>query len=212
VNGASGAAECRVNGVVVASVSGVNLGTTDIGGVRWGQIANGIHGTGDWFIDDVRLGDALNGVQDDFVGDRRVLLRQADRDGPIQDFTPDTGSTAWDRVDEVPPDDDASYIDGTTVGDRAQIGFEALPAGVVQVDSIAYVAYCRKTDVGDATIRLNCVSGVASPQAEELGAEYPLNITYNYLPIQIFDEDPDAAGPWTVSGADAAMCEIERTA
>lgn len=212
MNGAASSAEVRVNGVVVASVSGVNLGSDNIAQFAIGQTQNGIHGTGDWFCDDLRTGDDQGGINDDFMGDRRVITQFPDADGLHQDFTPLSGSDAYAMVDETAPDGDVSYIDGADVGDLCQMGFPDLPAEVVAINGVAFATYARKTDVGDASITVNVVAGVASPQAREVGAEHVLNVTYNYLPLQVFDQDPDAEAPWTPAAVNNSYVEIDRTA
>ena len=208
VNGASSSAEVRVNGVVAASVSGIDLGSTPIAQWTIGRTRTNNDGVNNVDVDDQRAGDDLGGVNDDFMGDKAVHTDMADADGPIQEFTPSSGGDAFAMVDEIPPDGDTTHVESTTPGNLCQITFPDLPAGVASVLGIAYEVSARKTDIGPADLAINVVSGAE----RELGQEQALNLAYEYLPLQCFDEDPEINAPWQPASVNASICELEHAA
>lgn len=206
INGAAGAAEVRVDGVVVLSLTGINLGSTPIAQVVAGSTSVNTHGIGTFYHADLRVGDDLGGVNDDFMGDRRVFTLFPDADGSPQQWTPLSGS-AFSNIDEAAPDGDTTYIESPTIGQVSRIGFAAVPANIAQINGIAYVNYARKTDVGSSGLQVNAVSNATV----EDGTNNALAVTYAYQPLQLFDEDPDIAGPWTPASVDASFMELEHT-
>lgn len=208
VNGASGAAEARVNGVVAVSVSGINFGATAIAQFAAGQTNDGVHDIGNWVCDDLRAGNDLGGVNDSFMGDKRVIMEAATTDGATSQWPATGAASKHAAIAEVPPDGDTSYIQGDVVGDKQQCGFAALPAGVGAVLGIAYVTYAKKTDVGAGSFRVNAKSGSSISN----GAAYAANTAYAYAPLQCFDVDPATAAPWAVAAVNASLVEFERTA
>lgn len=202
-----GAAEVRVNGVVACSITGVDFGVTPIAQWTCGRPRTNNDNVNDVYLDDLRVGDDQGGVNDDFMGDRRVFTDMSDADGATQEFTPSAGSDAFAMVDEIPQDGDATYVESSVVGDICQLAFPALPAGIAQINGIAFEAVARKTDVGVAALRINANSG----GTQSLGDEQALNLVYETIPIQNFDEDPDIAGPWTPTTVNAALCELDHS-
>lgn len=206
VNGASGSAEVRVNGAVVASVSGIDFGSTQLNQVSAGSISAGSGGATDWWQDDLRIGDDQGGVDDDFMGDRRIFTYFPDADGSPQAWTPDTGSDAYARVDEAAPDDDTSYVQAAASGDKCTLTFPTIDAGIVAVGAVAFVSYMKKTDTGDAPYRVNVISNGQT----ENGDTYAPGITYQYAPQQIFNLNPDGDIPWTPAAVNALASQLEQ--
>lgn len=200
------AAEVRVNGVTVASVSGHNFGGTDIS--QWAAGKEQAGGVGlSPKMADMRAGDASGTINNDFMGDRRVFTDFPVSDGSPVTFTPSTGATAFPCVDETAPNDNTDYIEATAVGNKARMGFAAVAAGVASINGIGFANYAEKTDVGDSSLRVNAVSGAT----DLAGTERALSQAYNYMPFQDFGEDPAASAPWTPTTANAMLVELERT-
>lgn len=204
-NGASGAAEVRVNGVVAASIAGHSFGAAgDLEEFLFGH-AGSANGAGDWWVDDLRTGDDLGGINDDFMGDKRVLTQFPTADSTPQEWTPSSGGSAFAMVDEPAPDEDATYIESATPGFRSRMTFDPLPDGVAAITGVAYAINARKTDVGECFIAVNQPSG----DDTGLGTEIALTEAYAYKLLQNFDVNPDNDGPWSVAALDAAPVEIE---
>jgi hypothetical protein len=196
--------EVRVNGVVACSATGVDMGLDNFAQYTLGPLNVGA-ATRQYAIDDHRAGDDLGGSNDDFMGDKVVLLRLPIADASPSDFTPSAGSDRFAMVDEVGPDDGTTYIESANPGELQRFQFEDLPAGVVAVHSIAFVTYAAKTDAGTADLATNVVSN----GQKGLGTEHALALDYAYLPQQTFDLDPDGDIPWTLAKVDALESELE---
>lgn len=205
INGAgASSAEARVNGQTAVSINEIDLGSTPIGQYVCGPNAVNSHGITRFYHADLRVGDDLGGVSDEFVGDRRVYTMLPTADGPVSEFLPDTGTARWSRVNEVPADGDTSYIQSQAPGDRQQLQYANLPDEVEFVGGIAFVPYWKKTDAGDLLSAINVVSGVVTG----LGDVKVPPAGYQY-DLQCFDVDPATDLPWTIDAVNALMAEIE---
>ena len=80
----------------------------------------------DHFYDDLFICDGVveGDVFDDFVGPVRTLWCPMARttSGGNHTPVPDVGDNKHENVDEVPPDDDSSYVEGQVLGDKQQFG------------------------------------------------------------------------------------------
>lgn len=145
-----------------------------------------------------------------FTGKVTVATLWPNADGSLTDFTGvGTGSLNYDRVDETPgKDDDTSYVQSTTVGDRDLYNFDDIPAGYAGLSTILAVqtsAAVRKAQPGTKEVRTN----IRSVATDVNGDNTELTATYRYTPAQIQATDPDTASAWTSSGVNAMQAGIE---
>lgn len=196
--------EVRVNGVVAVSATGVDMGTDPFAQVVLGPTSV-LSADRDYAWDDFRILDSLDGVNDDFLGDRRVFARFPVADGVPQQWTPSSGAQAWPMIDDAAPDDDGTYIESDTQGQVARVTFEPLPDGVLAVSSVGFHTFAIKTDAGTADFANN----IESDGAPALGDVHALDTVYGYVPQQGFDLNPDGNIPWTAATVDAIVSELE---
>lgn len=117
-------------------------------------------------------------------------------DGANSDFTPDTGSDNYARVDERPMDADTSYVESSTSGHTDTYSFDTLAS--TAINGIQVNAFMRSTS-GSANMR--CVARVG-------GVDYPAgsatSVSTSYRNVrQILDENPDTSLPWQSSELNA---------
>lgn len=204
-NGASSSMECRINGVTVVSATGFGGGSTQIAQFAMGRTTVLLSGAEPYWFADLRVGDDQGGVNDDFMGDRRVFTHFPNRDGSPSEWTPSAGSDKYAMVDEADPDDDSTYIESEAEGSLQRLGFTPLDASVSAIGGIALVSYVKKTDAGPCFIAQNVV---AQSGDKTLGDEYAPGLGYLYA-HQLFDLNPDGLVPWTPTEVDALESEIE---
>lgn len=194
----SGTFEVKVNEVVVATTTGVDT-TSGLDHVRAENI--GIHNSQgiDYFYDDFYVLDETGSINTTYLGDVRVVTLAPDADTATKDFTPDTGSENFSRVDETPTiDDDTSFVENGSTGatdlySYASVGVSGTVHGV-QVN-----AHARKTDSKIRKLKL-----VAKPGSTESVGPAELNIASNYFTLpQVYETNPDTSIKWTVSEVDS---------
>lgn len=202
-----GAVEMRVNGVTVFNITGVD--TVQTSNVEFAQLrieTNAGTGSVPTDVADLYVFDTTGSYNNDFAGDHYILEDVVDADGSENDWTPLSGSTRWEMVDEIPPDGDTSYISAGTVGDRQTLSFPDLPADVTGVRFVQIFHTSRKDDAGDGSIEV----GVISNGTELMGDEVALSQTWTGYRSN-FDTDPDTGLPWSISRANQVTAVLERT-
>jgi hypothetical protein len=206
ISHSAGAVTLRVDGVILLALSSIDTQFTanaysnefffwaDYGGRELG-------------ISDVIIMDTTGSYCKDLLGPRMVELKVADANGYYTQFTPSAspGNNA-DMVNEVPPDDDATY----NTGDIDAIDtFTKTPIlnPTATIDAVVCNIYCKTNDGGTATI----AGVVRSDGVDALGPEIPVTASYDYLPSIIY-LDPKTAAQFTAAGFNAAEFGYKRTA
>lgn len=203
-----GACEIRVNGVTVLNASNIN---TDLpnGGyaaqVRVGDPSVGTLAATSWYIDDYYAWDTSGSYNNSFIGDKKVYVILPSADTAVADWTPDTGTVGFSRINEIPPVS-ASYIQGTVVGDVSEFAMTNLPADITNILGLQFYTKMLKTDAGASSVQMAVVSGASSAN----GADRPIT-TNATVYMDVFEQDPDTAAPWTLSGVDAILTRATRT-
>ena len=203
----SGSIEIRVNGVTVASASGINLGTAQCMSVAaWGG-ADYNSTTPATMYDDLVYWDGNDGGVVDFYGDGRVsaLLPTAD------------SSVTWGRtgaasnaaaIGTATPDGDTSTINAASAGLVDTFTLADVPGTALTIGGIQTVIDVTKTDAGVGTVTHGLLSGAsvsASPAAT------PSTTAYAYL-TAVHPVDPATGVAWTPSGVNAAQFRVSREA
>lgn len=193
VIGGSGSVELRINGQQILLLTGVNTQATSRSTADVLQLlgpGGGFHA----FYDDLYVNDDQGGVNDDFWGDTRIGLIMAISDGDFSQWTPNSGTAHFSRINEVPPDGDTSYVSSDTVNDEDTYHFQPVnPADIYKAIQTNIVA--RKDDEGNRSIALVSRTGGSDQVSPErfVGENY---IDY----LNQFDVNPFTGLPWT--GAD----------
>ena len=204
---ASGSIEIRVNGVTVASASGINFGTAQCTTVAaWGST---YHGTAipATMYDDLVFWDGNDGGVVDFYGDGRVsaLLPTAN------------SSVTWGRtgaasnaaaIGTATPDGDTSTINAASAGLVDTFTLADVPGTALTIGGIQTVIDVTKTDAGVGTVTHGLLSGAsvsASPAAT------PSTTAYAYL-TAVHPVDPATGVAWTPTGVNNAKFRVSREA
>ena len=117
-NDTTGSIVVKVDGVTVLSVSGID--TVATGNVECTQVVFGTSNTNQavtWYMDDLHVFDGLGSVNNDFIGDKRVLLQLPDADTAVTDWVRNGGATDYERINELSQDGDTTYIEATAAAD-----------------------------------------------------------------------------------------------
>ncbi len=125
-------------------------------------------------------------------------------DGGTTDFTPLSGLTNYEMIDDPTPDDATTYVSSSTLNHTDYYTYTNLStgAGTGNFDTVAgvrVVSTIRKPSAGDRLIRAAISSGLST------GESVPDGVPIDWFASRsMFEQDPDTATAWTVSGINAA--------
>jgi hypothetical protein len=208
IDNVAGLLEVRVDGAVWATFAGDTQTTANAraNGIVVGGIGN--LGGPVWDFDDLYILDGVDqSIADpnsppnnDYWGNTQIQCIVPTAPGNYTEWTTLVGApTHWQAEDEVPPDEDTSYVESATVDQRDTYNFGDLAVVSATIPGIQILMRARTTLAGVANIaRLYRRAGVDSQ-----GADNVLQTSYNYH-REILGGDPIAAGAWTVANVNAA--------
>jgi Tfp pilus assembly protein PilX len=117
-------------------------------------------------------------------------------DGALTDFTPDSGSTHYTRVDEATPDGDTTYNESSTAGHRDSFTFQPFTLSAGGAIALVQVASTiRKTDAGARSIKLFTRISATNydGSAQTIADSYLIYVEHWLL-------NPNTVATWTESG------------
>lgn len=196
----TGIVEVRINGVTKVTINGINLPNAfafhSLGGSTGGQA----------YWDDYIVWDTTgpNAWTADFMGDRRLVACFPNANGTLQDFTANP-APAWDCLNNDPPADGTSYIEGTAAGNVSEFGKTAIGINSNDIAAMFIVGRLFKSDAGTATGRIgvNSNGNVLNSPAESPG-------TTGALFHMSVETDPNTNLAWTRTAYDAANLRVTR--
>lgn len=197
---AVGTIEVRVNGVTVLNLSNLALGTNNIGQIQLvalEQIA---------YWKDFVLWDGTGSEGNDFQGSVAVHDLYPDADISLN-WTPSTGSTGWDLIDETTPND-ADYIGAPDPAPAAYVAsLTDLPEDVTSVRALLPIYRATKTDGGDCNVQV----GITPDNTNwDDGADRPMTTAFTYW-WDVSQLSPATSAPWTPVEVNAAYFRADRT-
>jgi len=203
-NATTGSYELRVGGVSKLSASGVN---TKAGSNNY-HTRVGFLGpaSGAEWLDDIYILDGSSSVNNDFLGNRKVVALFPNGDvGGYQDFTCSAGSDHYALVDENPVNDDTDYVESGTTGNKDLWDYPSLTGTGTNIAGIQINTMVKETDAMSMTLNTLIKSGAA----EDAGTGETIGSTSYRVLRRISETDPDTGVAWTVSGINAAQFGVK---
>ncbi len=154
-------------------------------------------------IDDLYICDSTGSLNNDFLGNCRVLAIRPTADGTTTDWTPSAGD-AYSCVDEHPINDDTDYVESDTTDTLDLYGYADI-SDVGDIFGVQINTCCRETDATNFSLKTTIRSGTTNydDSAQVIG-------TTNYInKKRIAEVDPDTSAAWTISGLNAAEFGIK---
>ncbi|KKN85713.1 hypothetical protein LCGC14_0275180 [marine sediment metagenome] len=215
-----------LDGVVVVKIDGVtvlNLSNVNNNGGNFGTdftMAVAVFGNQDGatsanhiFYDDLGINDVFNGVNDAWLGIGAVYGLRPDDVGNYSQFTPfpNSGEDNYEDVDEVPPDDDTSYVFSTGYGQIDTYEFEDLAdLGISALSLIAAVTWQIRAKVPIAgSANISAMYRYGNTFDYQGSAMEVSSTDYVYL-SHIEDEDPVIGGTWLADSIDNSQFGIKQ--
>jgi hypothetical protein len=201
-NDTTGVVQLRVNGVQDINLSSQD--TNNAGGNVADRIQFGDPGASNInvSIDDLYLNDATGSApMNTFLGDCRVETIYPNGNGNSSQLVgQDADSTDnYLNVDETNSDDDTTYNESSTVGNKDTYAYGNLAVTSGTVYAVQILPWARKTDAGTRSIVT--VARLAGTEVDS--SAYSLPDTYTYVGQNIRETKP-GGGAWTISDVNSA--------
>jgi hypothetical protein len=138
------------------------------------------------------------------LGECRIVTLYPNGATADADWTPSGGGNNYEKVDEAQVNGDTDYVASATPGDLDIYALGDLGFTPDTIHSLQLTMCARKDDSETREVRLKLKSGATT----EDGASHAMASTYQYF-SDVYEEDPDAVGPWTASSVNAMQIGIE---
>lgn len=201
VDDVAGSVVVRVNGAEVLALSGIDTRNGASAQITTVQIWGGQ----DAVFDDFYLCDTTGALNNDFLGDVKVVTLYPNGAGDSTDFTPLSGAN-YENVDEAIADGDTTYVQSSTVGHKDFYSFEGLSYTPEAIHGVQAVTVVRKDDAGTREVRVVTKSGATTTP----GAAHALGTSYG-VAMDLLELNPNDAGAWSRSDIDALQVGVEVT-
>lgn len=196
----SGAVNIVVDGASRLALTGQNtnnyITTTTIDTIVLGAAGNAGNAT------QITLG-GNNLTWDDFyvtdgasLGERRIEVLHPTADTVQKDFTPDTGTVNYSRVNETLADS-SNYVQASTVGNLDLYTMGDLSSTPTAIDAVQLTVFAQKTDASTRAVAL--VADVSGTRAQTADFTLAVGVTRR---TGIMPTAP-AGGAWTASSVNA---------
>ncbi len=191
----AGAVTIYVDGLQVATATGVNTGATDIDTIAYPTSStNAIRDVDDLYVTNTASK----------LGEQRIeLLVPVTPDTAQIDWTPNSGTTHYSRVNEVPFDGDTTYVSASAASKYDLYNHGALSSTPTSITAVQTVSMARKTDSGLRTIQ----SKVKSSSTTHDGTERALATGYSIF-TDILTTDPSTSAAWDAAGVNASQIGV----
>jgi len=203
LHGSAGSVTWYINGVEDVSTTGINTisGGAGCDHVTLAAALSSSYGEVAGLPNNWKIGDVVAHVGSSPIGDVRVFYLPCDTAGTDADFSPSAGDNE-DNVDEVGPDEDATYNESDgTAGHRDSFLTSGL--GGVTVLSVGPLVRTRKEGAGSGTLKV----GVIHSSSESQSSAIALSDAYLSL-MEFFDACPSGGG-WDATKVTAAELSYE---
>lgn len=206
-----GVVHVRIDGTDFINLTGQNTGSTNIGKVAWYG-----NNSADRRLANIVVLDNTGSFANSLPSGRvKVYTLYPDGDGAYTDWTPNSGSNRYSRINEKPADDDTSYVSDITVGNKFSCTMGDLPtSGIAQVLGTLLTAIQEEDDAGGKTDKLLIRSGSTDQYSS---SDIPTVTAYQSttkdgVAAMVQNVDPATSAQWDVTGINAVECGAKITA
>lgn len=167
------------------------------------RLADAVYNGEDVRFDDLYFLDGTGSVNNDILGNRKVIALDPDGDGDSSNWTPSAGNNYENVDDGGLIDDDTTYNETITDAHQDLYTYDDLPGDVATVDGIQI-----NTDTRVTTGSMDLSSTVKTGTTTDQGTPDTITSTSYVSSVRIAEEDPDTATAWTPSGVNGAQFGI----
>jgi len=174
IDSSAGWGKVYKNGVEILSYSG-DTGNLDIEQVAFGNIGGDSPGT--QYYDDMYIDDTTGEASPTGPPIKKFYALNVNGDGTYSQWTPNTGSSHYQLVDERPPDDDTTYLEAVTGSLLDSFNMTTFTLDTNE-DIIAMIpfAFAKR---GSTTEKISL--GTRSSGTNLIGTDQNMPVTYGYV-------------------------------
>lgn len=205
IDNTTGTIDVQVNGSNKLSLTGLdtqNTANATANQVVMGNLGGNSNTTSD-FGDFYACDGQGSAPTNTFLGDVRIEAKFTNGAGVTTEWTPSAGSN-FQNVDETAPDDDTTFNSSSTINQVDTYAYPDITPGFGTVFGVQVLMNTRKDDGGTRTI----APVVRSGSTNYVGNSQNISTSYLYY-RQMYEQNPDTAAVWTVSGVNAAEFGIK---
>lgn len=190
----------RCDGNVAFHLTGLNTGTNNIAYLQFSDSTNS-----DVYFDNFWVFNTSGSHSNTWPnGNMVVQALYPSSDGTYTDWTPNSGSNHYSRVNEAQADDDTTYVSTTTVGNKDTYHYTSLTGVISQVHSVMTTAVYKKDNVSPKSMHILTKSGSTLAESSDI---LPTT-SYNSTSIQ-YNDDPNTSAQWTTSNVNAVEAGVK---
>jgi hypothetical protein len=199
----SGGADVHLDGTSILSLTGI--GTAGGTGHPYANMVSLQDSGVAAIFDDVYICDGTGSVNNDFLGDVKIVTLLPNGNGRVNQWSRTGGSSSgnYTAVNEVPPDDDTSYVSSSTPGQIDAYTVSSLGT-VSAVVAAQIVASARKDDSGTRVLALGFGNGTS--ESFNSGVSLGGNYTMYTRPM---DTNPLTSSAWATSDFSSAQLALK---
>lgn len=197
--GTGGSVDILVNGVSVASATGINTGSSSIDNIQASSGTNTSSSDNSMQYDDLYIRNDLT-----LLGPSRVDTLRPSADTAQKDWTPSAGSDNYAMVNDATYDD-STYVSASGPGDLDLYDFDNMGFNPDSIHAVQALYTASKDDVTARTVRSSVLSGATTAN----GATVAPGDTGFAVYTDIYEQDPATSAAWDTSGVNALQAGIE---
>jgi hypothetical protein len=203
-NNTTGSYELRVGGINVASDSGVDTQAgTNAYHDRF-RVSSSASSSYAITFDDLYCLDGSGAVNNDFLGNMRVIAIRPDGDTVANAWTRSAGAENFDLVNENICDDDTGYVESAVSTTKDLYTYDAIADLADSIKGLQINTVCRETDANSFSLVT-----VAKLGATESDSSAAVLGTTNYVTkIRLMETDP-TGNAWTIANIDSSEFGIK---
>lgn len=204
IDNTNGSYEVRLDGTNILSDSSID--TQYSSNAYWDVVY--LRSGGGWdyiYFDDFYLTDSTGSTSTGFLGTIHIETLLPNADAGTNQWTTSSGTDHYAMVDDNPPDDDTSYLEDSTSGNRELFDLPAVSPSSLTIKGVSSVVDQRVTDATTVDMKFVNKSGTTTTT----GSAQTVSSTSQARFDEIYDQDPDTSTAWTKTTFEAAQFGFE---
>lgn len=154
------------------------------------------------YLDDIAINDTTGTVNNSWIGRGGIYGLVPSGAGTHTDFTPSAGAN-YAAVDEVPPDDDTTYVESDTVGHKDTYALGDLVPVSGDIQAVQWIARAKLAEAGEG----NFQRLIRHDSVDYNGGDLAVDTSYAYF-TEIIEKAPDDTD-WTIAKVNALEAGME---
>jgi hypothetical protein len=201
IDDVDGEIDTKIDGAIDIDFDGDTQHTGNAGIVQV-QFSNAASSLPTIYIDDIAINDTTGGVNDSWIGRGGIYGLVPSGAGTHTDFTPSAGVN-YAAVDEVPPDDDTTYVESSTAAHVDTYAITNLIPTSGAISAVQWVARAKLAEAGAG----NFQRVLRHDGTDYNGGDLAVDTSYAYF-TEIFDQAPDSTD-WDITKVNALEAGME---